>query len=69
MREVWEWSLPVFPQIHHLVQSPEDPTVKNSVPGRGDRGRKQGGVGKDMGGREERGRGRQAGWGAGGRKG
>lgn len=49
-RDVWEWSLSVFPQINHFVQSPEDPTVKNTAPGRGERGRKKqkGGVGKDM---------------------
>lgn len=50
-RDVWECSLSDFPQIHHFVQSPEDPTMKNTAPGRGDRGRKRqkGGVGKDMG--------------------
>lgn len=51
MRDVWEWSLSDFPQINHFVQSPEDPTVKNTAQGRGDRRRKrqEGGVGKDMG--------------------
>lgn len=50
-RDVWEWSLSDFPQINHFVQSPEDPTVKNTAQGRGDRRRKrqEGGVGKDMG--------------------
>lgn len=50
-RDVWECSLSDFPQIHHFVQSPEDPTMKNTAPERGDRGRKRqkGGVGKDMG--------------------
>ena len=41
-RDVWECSLSDFPQIHRFVQSPEDPTMKNTAPGRGDRGRPDG---------------------------
>lgn len=50
-RDVWEWTLSDFPQINRFVQSPEDSTVKNTAPGRGDRGSKRtkGGVGKDVG--------------------
>lgn len=49
-RDLWEWSLSDFPQINHFVQSPEDPTVKNTASGRGNRGRRnKGGVGKDRG--------------------
>lgn len=62
-RDVWEWSLSGFPQINHFVQSPEDPTVKNTAPGRGNKGRRRtkGALGKVMGWERRQQREKQAG--------